>query len=43
MPRSGAAVEDGLADIRAGRVDDFDGYRQDLERRMAIRIAESET
>jgi predicted transcriptional regulator len=36
-----AAIEVGLADIRAGRVVDFDSYRQELERRMAARIAAS--
>jgi len=36
-----AAVEVGLAAARAGEVDDFETYRQDLERRMATRIAAS--
>jgi len=36
-----SAVKEGLAAVQAGEVEDFDAYRQDLERRMAIRIAES--
>jgi predicted transcriptional regulator len=36
-----AAVEVGLAAARAGEVDDFETYREDLERRMAIRLAAS--
>jgi len=36
-----AAVEIGLAAARAGEVDDFETYRQDLERRMAARLAQS--
>jgi predicted transcriptional regulator len=36
-----AAVEVGVAAARAGEVDDFETYRKDLERRMAIRLAAS--
>ena len=38
-----AAVEEGLAAERAGDTSDFADYARDLRRRMAIKIAKSET